>query len=77
MLEGHFKLARQLGAEVVELTGKSISGELSKFAQDRHITQIVIGHSNRTKLQTLLRGSTIDKLLRKVRSAAVHVIPNE
>ena len=77
MLEGHYKLARQLGAEVVTLTGKSISGELSKFAADRHITQIIIGHSTRTKLQTFFRGSTIDKLLRKTGNAEVHIIPNE
>ncbi len=76
-LEGHFKLARQLGAEVFKLTGKSISGELSKFAAERHITQIIIGHSGRTRLQTLLRGSTIGKLLKKVRDVEVHVIPNE
>lgn len=77
MLENHHRLARQLGAEVVTLTGKSVSGELSKFAAERHITQIIIGHSSRTKLQTFLRGSTIDKLLKKARTAEVHVIPNE
>lgn len=75
-LEGHFKLARQLGGEVVTLTGKSISGELAKLAQARHITQIVIGHSKRSSLQRFLRGSTIYKLLRQLRDVAVHVIPN-
>jgi two-component system sensor histidine kinase KdpD len=77
ILENHYRLARQLGAEVVTLTGKSISEELSKFAAERHITQIIIGHSTRSKLQTFLRGSTIDKLLKKTRTAEVHVIPNE
>lgn len=76
-LDGHYKLARQLGAEVVELTGKSISEELARFASERYITQIIIGHSKRTKLQTLLRGSTIDKLLKKIKNAEVHVIPYE
>lgn len=77
MLESHYKLARQLGAAVVVLTGKSISEELANFAADRHITQIIIGHSTRTKLQTLFRGSTIDKLLRKMHTAEVHIIPYE
>jgi two-component system sensor histidine kinase KdpD len=77
MLESHYKLARQLGAEVVTLSGKSISGELSEFASERHINQIIIGHSSRTKLQTFLRGSTIDKLLQKAPTAEVHVVPNE
>lgn len=76
IIESHVKLAKQLGANVVELTGKSISVALANFAEERHITQIVIGHSRRTKLQTLLRGSTINKLLKKISDVEVHVIPN-
>ncbi|KZL91956.1 universal stress protein [Clostridium magnum] len=76
-LEGHFKLAMQLGAEVVNLTGKSISRELTQFATQRYITQIIIGHSTRTKLQTLLRGSTVTRLLKLTRDIEVHVIPND
>lgn len=77
MLDAHFKLAKQLGAEIVTLTGKSVSGELSKFAQERHITQIIIGHATRTKLQTLVRGSTVSKLLKKAKNIEIHVIPND
>jgi two-component system sensor histidine kinase KdpD len=77
MLESHFKLARQLGAEVVILTGKSISGELSRFAAGHHITQMIIGHSTRTKLQTFFRGSPIEELLKQNRSVEVRIIPNE
>lgn len=77
MLQGHLKLARQLGAEIVTLTGKSISAELSMFAQEKHITQIIIGHSTRTKLQTFLRGSTVNRLLKKAKNIEIHVIPNE
>jgi two-component system sensor histidine kinase KdpD len=77
MLQGHLKLAKQLGAEIVALTGKSIAAELAGFAQVRHITQIIIGHSTRTKFQTFLRGSTINKLLKKAKNIEIHVIPNE
>lgn len=77
MLEAHYKLARQLGAEVVSLCGKSVSGELARFAQERHITQIIIGHATRTKIQTVLRGSTVNKLLKKAKNIEIHVIPND
>ncbi len=77
MLQSYHKLAKQLGAEVVTLMGKSISGKLSEFAHERHITQIIIGHSRRTKLQTLLRGSTVSKLLKQTKNIEVHVIPND
>ncbi len=76
-LESHYKLAKQLGAEVVKLVGKSVSGELVRFAHERHITQIILGHSTRTKLQTLVRGSTVNKLLKKAKNIEIHVIPNE
>ncbi len=75
-VEGHKKLAIQLGAEFVTLTGKSVSSELSKFASERHITQILLGHSSRTKLEILLRGSTVEKLLKKLKNIEIHVIPS-
>ncbi len=77
ILENYHKLARQLGADVVTLTGRSIPHELAMFAHERHITQIIIGHSRRTKLQTLLRGSTVSKLLKQTKNIEVHVIPND
>ena len=76
-LESHYKLAKQLGAEVILLKGKSVSEELAKFAEARHITQIIIGHSKRTKLQTIFRGSTVAKLLKFSNNIEIHVIPND
>lgn len=72
----HFQLARQLGAEVVTLEGKSVSEQLSIFASERHITQIIIGHPTRTRLETLLRGSTVNKLIKKLKDVEIHLIPN-
>lgn len=74
-LDSYFQLAKQLGAETAMLTGKSVSGELLKFAGERHITQIIIGHSTRTKLETIVRGSTVAKLLKKAKNIELHIIP--
>jgi two-component system sensor histidine kinase KdpD len=76
-LEKHFKLAQQLGAETITLKGESVSGELARFSAKKNITQIIIGHSARTKLETLLRGSTVSKLLKKTKNIAVYVVPND
>ncbi|GIM30720.1 hypothetical protein CPJCM30710_33860 [Clostridium polyendosporum] len=76
MLESHFKLAKQLGAKVVTLRGKSVSRELAKFATERYITQIIIGHSGKTKWESLIRGSTVTKLLKLTKNIEVHIIPN-
>ncbi|GKU23744.1 sensor histidine kinase KdpD [Clostridium folliculivorans] len=75
ILEGHKKLALSLGGEFTMLKGKSISGELSKFIKTSNATQVIIGKSRRTKLQTLVRGSTISKLLKFTRNVEYHIIP--
>jgi len=76
-LENHFRLAELLGAEVVALKGKSISGELIKFVKDRGVTQVIIGHSFRKRFETLVRGSTIHKLLKMVKNVNFYIISDD
>lgn len=76
VLKDHFELAKTLGANVETLRGKSVSSLLSKYAKENHITQIIIGHSRRSKWQNLWRGSTINKLLKETKDIEVHVIPD-
>jgi two-component system sensor histidine kinase KdpD len=75
-IESHFKLAKQLGAETHILTGKSVSFELAVFANERHITQIFMGHPTRTKIQTMLRGSTVTRLIKLAKNIDIHLIQN-
>jgi Osmosensitive K+ channel histidine kinase len=75
MLRSHMQLAKQLGAEMAELTGRSVSETLAAFANQKHITQIVMGQSSRTKVETFFRGSTINKLIKMVRNVEIHLIP--
>jgi len=74
-LEGSFKLAQQLGAKTVSLSGMDITAELEKFARQQHISQIVIGHSGRTLLQQIFVGSTTSRLIRETNNIAIHVMP--
>lgn len=76
MLESHFKLAKQLGSETVTLTGKSVSRELVRFASQKHITQLIIGHANRSFEQLAFRGSSVTKVLRHAKDIEIHVIPD-
>lgn len=75
MLHSHEQLAKQLGAEMVYLTGRSVSEMLATYANKKHITQIVMGQSARTKAETFFRGSTINKLIKMVRNVEIHLIP--
>ncbi len=74
-LENNFKLAKQLGAITVLLKGRNISSELVKFAKEKHISQIVIGHSAKNIFQSFFTGSTTGKLLGETKDIAIHVIP--
>ena len=74
-LENNFALAKQLGASTTILSGRSISDELAKFAKEKNITQIVIGHSEKSPFQALFTGSTAGKLLSETKNIAIHVIP--
>lgn len=75
MLISHEQLAKQLGAEMVYLNGHSVSETLAAYANEKHITQIVMGQSSRTKVETFFRGSTINKLIKMVRNVEIHLIP--
>jgi two-component system, OmpR family, sensor histidine kinase KdpD len=74
-LNSHFILAKQLGAGTVTLVGGSISDQLAKFAAAKHITQIVIGHSEKSPFQSFFFGSITVRLLSETRNIAIHVIP--
>lgn len=76
-LNSNIKLARQIGAEVVILTGKSVSRTLAAFAAEKYITQIIIGSSRRTKAQNLLRGSTVTKLIKYTKNVEFHIVPSD
>ena len=74
-IENYFVLAKQFGAKTATLMGRSIFGEILKFARQKHITQIVIGHSDRSFLESFIRGSLTNRLLHETKNIAVHVIP--
>ena len=75
MINSHIQLANQLGAEAIELTGNSVSESLAAYANKKHITQIILGQSSRTKAETFFRGSTINKLIKAVKNVEIHLIP--
>lgn len=45
----HLLLAERLGAEVARMTGDSLAAELLRYAQQRNVTKIILGKSNRTQ----------------------------
>lgn len=75
ILQENIRLAKSLGAEVVKLQGNDVSDELLKFARENEITHVIFGQSARSRWEIMWQGSVINRFLREVKDAAVHVVP--
>jgi len=74
-LEEYEKMARDLGAHVVNLTDRNVSDALIRFAQQENISHVVFGQSARSRWDILWRGSVLNRFLSEVRDVTVQVVP--
>ncbi len=74
-LEEYMRMARDLGAKVVNLTDRNVSDALIRFAQQENISHVVFGQSVRSRWDILLRGSVLNRFLSEVRDVTVQVVP--
>jgi len=75
VLQQNISLAESLGAQVVKMKGKDVADELLRFACENEVTHVIFGQSARSRWEILFRGSVINRFLREVKGASVHVIP--
>ncbi|GMU84057.1 MAG: sensor histidine kinase [Planctomycetota bacterium] len=78
------KLAENLGAETLTLSGERIADEIIAFARKRSVTKIIIGKPAAggpwavfRKLQEFVRGSIVEALIRLSGDIDVHVVKGE
>ena len=64
-LEKNLELAEELGGKVFRLTGIDIAEEIVSFAKSKNISLIVIGHSERSRIEAWIRGSVVNEIIRK------------
>lgn len=77
-LARNIALARSLGGEIVTAPGDSIAAGLLRVAQQRNITQIVIGKPQHTRWQTFLRGgSLVDHMIRESGDIDIYVVTGD
>ncbi len=76
ILQDDFALAERLGIRVEKVKGKALD-EIIRFCKDQNITQLVVGHSERTKLEQLTKGSLINDLVRELRTVDILVVADE
>lgn len=68
------RLAQQLGAQTLTLSGRNVAEELVNYARSRNVTKIVIGKPQRPRWVDIVRGSVVDDLIRTSGEIDVYVI---
>jgi two-component system sensor histidine kinase KdpD len=71
------ELLQHLGGRYHEVVGDDVGIALLAFAREENATQIVLGASRRSRLDELIRGSPIAKVIRNAGDVDVHVISYE
>ncbi len=68
------RLAEELGAQAVRLSGRSVAETITSYALSRNVTKIVAGKPLRSRWQAWWRGSIIDQILQHSQDLDVYVI---
>ncbi|MEW5762834.1 MAG: DUF4118 domain-containing protein [Bacillota bacterium] len=76
-LARNLRLAEELGAEIVTLSGDDVAEELLELARRRNVSQIIIGKPLHSRLWEWLHGSVVDRVIRGSHGISVHVIPGK
>ncbi len=73
-LNKNIRLAEELGAKVVSLSGNIIADEIINFAKENNVTLIVTGHSHRSRIDEIFKGSVLNELAKKTSNINLLVV---
>ena len=76
-LEANLRFAENLGAEVVKLKAKQVSHAMAEFVRERHITQVIFGHSATSGWRRYLFLSAVHRFLRDAPPVDVHIVKQQ
>jgi two-component system sensor histidine kinase KdpD len=71
------KLAEELGAETVTLSGRKLADEVISYARTRNATRIVLGKPTFSGWKRWLFGSLVDTIVRMANDIDIHVVGRE
>jgi two-component system, OmpR family, sensor histidine kinase KdpD len=72
-LAQNLRLAQQLGAEVVTLSGSDATSEILRFARERNITKLIVGKPVLGGFLSRFRPSLVDQIVRQSQDIDVYV----
>ena len=73
-LAENLAFARELGAEIVTLKGRDIAEELVRFAKERRVSYVILGHSERGRWEAFWRGEVVSRFIREIGDVDVQVV---
>lgn len=76
-LETCEKICKEFSGTFLRINHSNIAKAIAAVSQDYRITQIVIGESQQSRWQLLLRGSLTQKLMRSLRHIDLHIIATD
>lgn len=73
-LINNFKLATELGAEVIQVKSNSIPAVIAKVAEEKQITTVCIGKPRLRLWQVIMRTTTFNQLLNKLSDSDIDIV---
>ena len=75
-LENCEHLCKEFGGEFLRVRNSNIVDTIAMIADEKRITQIVLGESQQSRLKHLLRGSFTQRIIRKIwqKQIDLHII---
>lgn len=76
-LAANFQFAENVGAQIEKRKGRSVAEVVAEFVREKHITQVVFGHSVSNGWRRYLYLSAIHKFLRDAPEVDVHIVKQQ
>ncbi len=76
-LNANIRFAQDLGAEVTRLPAGNVADRVVEFVRDKHITQVIFGHSATKGWRRYMYASALHRFLRDAPPVDVHIIRQE
>ncbi|MBW4610501.1 MAG: universal stress protein [Hassallia sp. WJT32-NPBG1] len=71
------KLCKEFEGSFIHISSNDVAGAIAEVAKQYHITQIIIGESQRSRWQILWKGSLTQTLVRLLKNIDLHIIATE
>ncbi len=71
------RLVEELDGHFIDMSGDDVAAEIIEFARAHQITFIVMGQSARSRMDEIVRGSIVNRIMRETRNIDVVIVAEE